>query len=169
MVDVQTVSIVIAAVAVVVAAVNIIIQNRKAEKTRQTELMMQLFSPFRDYEFIRHYFEILNREWKDFDDYMKKYGMQNYEEYSKELHVMSFFSSLGLFVRMGLIDLETVVRWHPEATLWLWEKMQPIAQEAYKRMTASGTWRMENKPYEWFEYLYDEMKKREQQPASRKE
>jgi len=159
-VDIIEVSAIVAAAGVVVAAVSIVVQNRKAEKTRKTELIMQLFDPFRDYEFLRHYFELLNREWKDYGDYMKKYG--NYEEYSKEVHVTSFFSSLGLFVRMGLIDLDTVVKWHPEAILWLWEKFEPIIQEAYKRMTADGTWRMKYKPYEWFEYLYNEMKKREQ-------
>ncbi len=74
MVDIQTFSIVIAAAAVVVAAVSIIMQNRKAEKTRRTQLMMQLFGPFRDFEFLRHYFEILYHwEWTDLDDYVKKY------------------------------------------------------------------------------------------------
>ncbi len=83
-------------------------------------------------------------------------------EYSKAVHVASFFNSLGLFVKMKLIDLDTVMKWHPEACLWFWEKVGPVIQEAQKRMIASGKWRMEYRPLEWFEYLYNEMKKREQ-------
>jgi len=150
MIDIQTVSIVIA-----------------AEKTRQTELMMQLFGPFRDFELLRHYFEIVyNWDWTDYDDYVKKYAQKD-TEYSKFVHVSSFFNTLGLLVRMKLIDLETIVKWHPEATLWFWEKMEPIIKEAEKRMIASGKWRMKHRPFEWLEYLYNEMKKTEQQLASK--
>jgi hypothetical protein len=93
MVDVQTASIVIAAAAVVVAAVNIIMQNRKAEKARRTQLMMQLFGPLRNFEFIRQWVEIvLTWEWKDFDEWMKKY-FQNPNEYPKFIYVTSFFNS----------------------------------------------------------------------------
>jgi len=161
-VNVETISIVTAAAAIVIAAVSIIIQNRKAEKTRQTELMVQLLDPFRDFEMIRHYFEILrNWKWTDYDDYVRKYAQKD-TEYSKLIHVVTYFNTLGLLVKMKLIDLETVMKWNPEACLWFWEKVGPLFQEGQKRLIASGSWQMKYKPLEWFEYLYDEMKKREQ-------
>ena len=167
MVDIQTASIIIAAVAVVVAAVSIIMQNRKAEKARQTQLMMQFMGPLRDFEFLRHYFEILFQwKWTDIDDYRKKY-VENYEEYSKVVHVVSFFNTLGLMLKTKIIDLETALKWHPEACLWFWEKVGPVIQEDQKRWIASGQWRMPYKPLEWFEYLYNEMKKAEQPPTSK--
>jgi len=58
-VDITEISAVVAAVAVVVAAVSIVVQNRKAEKTRKTELMMELFGPLRDFEFVRQWVDIL--------------------------------------------------------------------------------------------------------------
>ena len=163
----QTVSIAIAAAAVVVAAVSIIIQNRKAEKTRRTQLMMQLFGPLRDFEFLRQWVEIvLTWEWKDFDDWMKKY-FQNPIEYPKFIYVSSFFNSLGLLLKMGLVDFETISRWHPEAALWFWEKVGPMIQEGQNRLIASGKWPMKYRPLEWLEYLYNEMKKYEQKLQQR--
>jgi len=165
-VDVQTASIVIAAAAVGVAAVSIIMQNRKAEKARRTQLMMQLFGPLRNFEFIRQWVEIvLTWEWKDFDEWMKKY-FQNPNEYPKFIYVTSFFNSLGLLLKMKLIDFETISSWHPEAALWLWEKVGPMIQEGQRRLITSGKWSMKYKPEEWFEYLVNEMKKREQAGAS---
>jgi len=48
MTDIQTVSVVIAATSVAIAAIASVIQGKKAEKTRKTELIAQLFSPFSD-------------------------------------------------------------------------------------------------------------------------
>ena len=165
MVDITEISAVVAAVAVVVAAVSIIVQNRKAEKTRKTVLMMQLFSPLRDFEFVRQWVNILQTwKWKDYDDFTEKY-FRNPDEYAKFIYVTSFYNTVGLLLKMKIIDFETVSRWHPEATLWLWEKIGPMIQEGEKRMIASGRWHMKYKPEEWFEYLYNEMKKRQQQAS----
>jgi len=156
---------IIAATALVVAAINVIMQNRKAEKTRQTHLMMQLFSPLRDFQFIRQWVDMLNTwEWKDYDDFAEKY-FRNPDEYAKFIHVTSFYNTVGLLLKMKIIDLETVSRWHPEATIWLWEKIGPMIKEGEKRMIESGRWHMEHRPEEWFEYLYNEMKRREQQAS----
>ena len=45
MADVQTISVVVAATSVVIAAIALVIQGKKAEKARKTELIAQLFSP----------------------------------------------------------------------------------------------------------------------------
>jgi hypothetical protein len=164
--DIIEVSAIVAAAGVVVAALSIIVQNRKAEKTRKTELIMQLFGPLRDFEFIRQWVDILQTwEWKDYDDFREKY-FGNPDEYAKFIYVTSFYNTVGLLLKTKIIDLETVSRWHPEATIWLWEKIGPVIKEGERRMIESGRWHMEYKPEEWFEYLYNEMKKREQQPAS---
>ena len=169
MIDIIEVSAIVAAAGVVVTAASIIVQNRKAEKTRQTVLMMQLFGPLRDFEFIRQWVEMmLTWEWKDYDDFRKKY-FENPNEYAKFIYVTSFYNTVGLLLKTKMIDYETISRWHPEATLWLWEKIGPMIQEGEKRMIASGRWHMKYKPEEWFEYLYNEMKKREQQQAAEKE
>lgn len=158
--DVQTISIVIAAASVVIAALATIIQNRKTEKSRKTELLAMLFSPFNDPVLVSHWNEIVNHwKWKDYDDYWEKYGQKNIEA-SKLISTASFFNSLGLLVKMGLLDIDIVRRWSPEACLWFWEKTKPIFFEARKRLKAAG--RAEYRIWKNVEYLYDEMQKREQ-------
>ena len=55
--DVQTVSIVIAAVSVVIGVINSIMSNKKAEEQRQMQLFTQLYDYFVDKEFSRDYKE----------------------------------------------------------------------------------------------------------------
>jgi len=160
MVDVQAVSVVIAAASVVAAAAGSIMQSRKAERMRKTELFMQLFSPFSDPVLVSNWNEIVHHwKWTDYDDYWKKYG-QKETEAPKFVATASFFNGLGLLVKMGLLDVDTVRKWSPEACLWFWEKMEPIVREGRERLKAKG--RAEHKIWGNVEYLYNELQKREQ-------
>ena len=149
-VDIQTVSIAIASASVVVAAVYYILQLRHQKRMRQTDLVMKLYSQFNSLEFQKAWNEILNREAKDFDDYSKKYGMV------EATAVGMFFEGIGILLRRKLIDIGLVDDMFTSPIKWTWEKMKDLTIEARKV-------RKQPTIFEWFEYLYDEMKKREQQ------
>jgi len=90
----------------------------------------------------------------DYDDFMKKYRMP-----AKSIvplwQVSKFFDGVGVLLRRKLVDIGLVDElFHTEATL-LWEKVKPLAEGRRKEL---------NQPtvYQCFEYLYNEMKKREQ-------
>lgn len=165
MIDVQTISIVIAATSVVVAAISVLIETRKAEKqrkieieTRRANLFIQLYQQWCNTEFVNYWMDVRNRwEWKDYDDFRKKYMLVP-SEWTKFLSICGFFESLALMVRMELIDMKTLLSmgYWSDSVLDFWEKIKPIAQETRKR------W---NKPYfcGWLEWLNNEIKKGEQQ------
>jgi len=154
--DIASISAIVAAGSVVVTALAIIMQSRKAEKTRKTELLAMLFSPFNDPVLVSHWNDIVNHsEWKDYEDYSKKYGQNNIEA-SKFISTASFLNSLGLLVRMHLLETDIVQRWSPESCIWFWEKMEPIIQEAIRRLKAMG--RTDYGIWENIEYLYKELK-----------
>jgi len=148
-VDIQTVSIAIASAGVFAAAVYYIFQIRHQTRMRQTDLVMKLYSQFNSFEFQKVWYEILKREAKDYYDYEKKYGLAEFTA------IDIFFEGIGILLRRKLIDIELVDDMFTTPIKWTWEKMKDITLE----------WRkVRNQPEigEWLEYLYNEMKRREQ-------
>lgn len=160
MLDVSTISKVVEATFILIGILIAVIQLRNLNKTRQTELFMNLYETFRNREFQRQYAEIIfQHKWKDFDDWLKKYGpVTNIEAFSSWISVPAYFEGIGVLLDRKMIDMSLVDDMLSTQTLLLWEKIEPITKEYRERVKRPQLW-------EWFEYLYDEMKKREQQLA----
>ncbi|HVP27053.1 MAG TPA: hypothetical protein VMT26_05240 [Candidatus Bathyarchaeia archaeon] len=154
MVDVQTVSIAIASASVVVGVVYYALELRHQNRIRQTDLVMKLYSQFDSLEFQKVYEEVLNREPMNYYDYEKKYG------WAEATAVGMFFEGIGILLHRKLVDIELVDDMFTSHIKWTWEKYKDITYEGRK---------LTNQPeiYEWFEYLYNEMKKREQKLQSK--
>jgi hypothetical protein len=149
MVDIQTVSIAVASASVVAGVIYYAFQIRHQNKIRHTDLVMKLYSQFNNLEFQKVWEEVLNRQAKDYDDYRNKYGM------AEVTAVGMFFEGIGILLKRKLIDIELVDDMFTTPIKWTWEKIKEQTLE---------TRRVRNQPeiLEWFEYLYNEMKKREQ-------
>jgi len=149
MVSITEVSAVVAAAGVLVGVIYYILNIRHQYKVRQTDLVMKLYSQFNSFGFQKVWYEVLKREAKDYYDYEKKYG------WAEGTAVGLFFEGIGILLRRKLIDIELVDDMFTTPIKWTWEKMKDITLE----------WRkVKNQPeiLEWLEYLYNEMKKREQ-------
>jgi len=135
-----------------------VIQLRNLNETRQTELFMNLYETFRSREFQKQYAEIIfQHTWKDFDDWMEKYGpVTNIEAFSSWISVPAYFEGIGVLLNRKTIDINMVDDMLSTQILLLWEKIEPITKEYRKSTKRPQLW-------EWFEYLYNKIKKREQQ------
>jgi len=160
MLDIPSISAIVAAVGVIVGVVFAVLQLRDLVKTRQTDLVVRLYSAFSGKELQEAYLEtVYGMEFVDYDDFMKKYGMRGMP--SKSVlplwQVGKFFDGVGVLLRRKLVDIGLVDElFHAEATI-VWEKIKPLVEGRRKEL---------NQPtiYKHFEYLYSEMKKREQNP-----
>ena len=92
MVDIQTISIAIASAGVFAAAVYYIIQIRHQTKVRQTDLTFRLYSQVCTKEFQEAAHRFLSTEYKDYDDFVKRYG-----DYFSEKPVPIAFGMVGMF------------------------------------------------------------------------
>jgi len=163
-VDIQTVSIAIASTGVFLAAIYYVFQIRHQTRIRQTEietrqanLLIQIYNYYYYKEdFLNTENEILFQwKWKDFDDFWKKYGPEaNVKAFNKWDSVGTYFKGVGVLVKLELIDLNLVDELMGTSIRLHWEKSGPIVKEFRARMWPHA--------YEWFEYLYNELKKREQ-------
>jgi hypothetical protein len=74
MVDIQTVSIVIASASVVVGVVYYALQIRHQAKMRQTDFIVRLYSTYGSKEFRDMLVELHNLQFNDYKDFEKTYG-----------------------------------------------------------------------------------------------
>jgi len=157
MVDIQTISVTIASAGVFAAALYYIFQIRHQNKVRQTDLVMRLYSQFfgsEDHQ--RAGKKVLWITYEDYDDFVKKYGAPNSEEPIPMAidKVLYSFEELGVLLSKKLVDIDLIDQLMGYNIMMIGAKVMPIIEEARKRLNLPRVWTN-------FEYLYNEMKKRE--------
>jgi hypothetical protein len=147
-VGVTEISAIVAAVSVVVGVVLTVVELRNLVQQRKSDLLVRLFSTVGSKDWLEAWMRIRDRETLDYDDYKEKYGFVEANE------VFVFFEMAGRLVKKRLIDIDLLPFAHGQVKA-TWEKMNPILEGSRKRFN-------EQRIGYGFEYLYNEMKKREQ-------
>jgi len=153
MVDLQTISVMLAATSIVIAASYYILTLRNTRLTRQAQLFMQLYQNFTSQDLHKNHIEMLNYEWEDYDDFERKYGSDyNIDSYSKRASLWLWFNGIGLLVQKGLVDPEMVYFTAGNQALWNWNKFETIIKEIGRRYNVSDS-------FIHYEYLVHELRK----------
>jgi hypothetical protein len=154
--DIPSISAIVAAVGVLVGVVIAVVELRNLVKQRQTDLVTRLSRDIAvDERALDAFVDIMEADFDDYDDFLKKYG----KFISKNQVPMSFmmignsFEQIGVLLRNKLIDASLVDQLFPISIMW--DKMKPLVEDMRKEYRDPTF-------FEWFEYLYNEMEKREQ-------
>jgi hypothetical protein len=157
MLDIPSISGIVAAVGVIVGVVFASLQLQDLAKSRRTDLIMRLYSAFGGKEFQDAWVETMRLEFKDYDDYLKKYGgTAEKPVYTSVNMVASFFEGIGILLHTKLVDIALVDDLFSSDIVITWRKMKPLVEGWRKHFTRPQI-------SEYFEYLYDEMQRREQE------
>src|SRR5262245_35699927 len=143
------VSIVIAAASVVAASTFYSFQIRNQLRLRKTDLVMRLYATFDSLEFQRAFHTVY---WADFHDSASAIAITGGER-QVWTYLLSFYDQIGVLLRRRLIEFDMVDDLLGNSTRQLWEKVAPMIREARERY--------DPRLYEHFEFLYDEMIRRE--------
>jgi hypothetical protein len=155
----QTASIIITCAGILVAVIYYVLQLRHQSRMRQTDLVMRLYATFESSEFQKANFEIQGLELTtDFDAYLKKYGQEHRVAVSTQA---AYYEGIGVLLHRKLIDIGLVDDLLSTPIISTWEKIEPIVKARREQLKRPQI-------FEWFEYLYNEMQKREQQLAKAK-
>jgi hypothetical protein len=149
MVDIQTVSVAIASTSVVIVAIYYVFQIRHQTRLRQTDLVMRLYSTFGSKEFQDAWTRIESIEFKNYDEYVKKCGLGDYAQCA------TFFEGIGVLLQKKLIDINLVDALFSVPLKFMYERMKPIIEGNREQFH-------DQRVFEHFEYVYNEMQKREQ-------
>jgi hypothetical protein len=147
-VDISSISAIIAAACVIVGFVFTYLQLRNLVKTRRTELRWRILQSTNSKEFLEAGMKIMDMEFKDQKDFEEKYGDLRVEM----TLVLNLFDGIGELLRNGLTDYETV---SSMPVVVMWEKLIPFVEGARRAYDDPSWWAN-------FEYFYNEAKKRQQ-------
>ncbi len=155
MLDIPSISIVIAAISVVVGVVFAVIELRNAMKQRRTGILMSLYSRFGSAEFAKAFERIRTSEYKDYREYVEKYGV------GELFQIGSVFEGLGFLMHRKLVDKDLASLFSSSESVSSWEKIRPLIEGARGQLGQRKVG--EYIPsFHWWEYFYDEVRKREQ-------
>ena len=153
--DVTSFSAVVAAISVVAGVIFAIFQMRDAAKTRHTGLIVQLNPALKVpmTEIIEAVNRIWTLEFKDYSEYRANYGEPLAD--AALWTTTGYYDGLGYLLSKRLIDVDTIEYLLSGSSTGVWEKLKPIVD---------GTRTEYNMPelFKWFEYLYEELRRREQ-------
>lgn len=161
--DVASISSIVAAVGVVVGVILTVQELRHIHKQRQTDLLVRL-APWLNMsggELLQAYVKVLNLDFKDYDEFVEKYG-QPLAEKPEQMAIMTvgnYFEAVGTLLRKKLLDLDLVWEYWGETFITLWQRRYKVYVEGVRKEF--------NQPEfgDAGEYLFYEMQKRERQLA----
>jgi hypothetical protein len=144
---------------VIIGVVFTVLQLRDLVKTRQTDLILRLQSSWRSRELRESYVAVMGMKYKNYDEFAKKYPLWGEGSGAPEARgvseVGSFFDGVGILLHRKLLDVEMVDELFGIFIKATWEKLQPGIEGRRKEFDPGLR--------KWFEYLYNEVKKRELQ------
>ena len=162
MVDIQTVSIAVASASVVAGVVYYALQLRHQSKIREMDAIVRMNPSFSlsliDWQ--QAAFKIANLQFKDYDDFVEKYGSLSVETPTiMAIHTIgNYTEGIGLLLKRKLVSINYVWDCYGPTIILFWEKLKPVIEGFRKQYNVPRAWVP-------FEYVYNEMKKREHDGA----
>jgi len=153
----QTISIAIASTSIVIAVFYYILQIQHQKKMRETDLIMRTTPVFSiNYREWREYMLHLPFDYKDYGDFVKKYGsfMSGKPEPEATLMFLSYFEMLGILLKRNLLSIDLVYDFYGMYNAYF-EVFMPVIEGVRKEY--------KTREFVNCEYLLKEMKKRERQ------
>lgn len=155
--DVGTTVALLAAIGVLMGLVLTLLELRQLIAQRKVEMMLGMVPWFKmdNKEFMESLFLVLSAEYKDYDEFARKYGDPSFfasGPVSKAfVNVAGFYEGLGILYRKHLIDRVLINDFYDFMVISGWQKLKPIVL---------GLREKNNEPRLFceFEYLANEMK-----------
>ena len=159
--DIPSISAIIAAIGVLVGVGLTVQELRHLVRQRQTDLITKLsYDISTNRQFLEASTDVFAAEFKDYDDFVRKYGKlisKNQVPISFSM-IGNFYEQVGVLLKNKLIDISLVDQLLPASNIW--EKMKPMVKGMREEYHDPAI-------FEWFEYLSNELKKRQQKLQQR--
>jgi len=158
-IDLQTLSMIVAAASVVLGVIYYLYNLRTTLETRQASLFMQLYSIYESKDFLKDYTDLWKYEYTDINDWMQKYHpVKNPEAYASFMRIGRFYEGVGILIEKKLISMDLVVELMREAIIFNWDRLKIYAY-GQRELTHMPIWAH-------FESLYNEVKARQPDAVS---
>ena len=122
MVDLSLVRDLIAIASFIIALTYYILNIQHQQKTRQTQMFMQIYQRWSNTETSQQVWEMINWEWEDVEDYRNKYGTKHPEKISMSQSHFNYYDGLGLLLKKKSVDRDTVYQTLGRRIIIFWFK-----------------------------------------------
>jgi len=157
-VDIQTISIAIASASVIAGVIYYALQLRHQSKIREldTIIRMNVSYSLSLSEWQQATLRVMNLQFKDYDDFVKKYGSLTTETPTlMAVYMISNYSEgVGYLLKRKLVSINYVWDTFGLTAILFWEKLKPVIEGLRKEYNSPTS-------FEPFEYLYNEMKRKQ--------
>jgi hypothetical protein len=153
-IDVTTVSIVIASTGVLAGVIYYVLEIRHQSRLRQTESLIRL-SPWFNMnarEVQEAITQVCSIEYENYDDYIKRYSGK--PEHMTLKILGNYFEGIGILVSRKLVKADIVYDFWGDIIKSTWEKIGPLIKDMRKDSCDPSM-------FMFWENLYNEMKKKE--------
>jgi len=124
---------------------------RQTLETRQISLIDNIVTRSMGENGFRNFFELMRYEWKDFEDFERKYGSENnLEATAKRFSVWQDYNLIGMMLRKVLVTADGLCDMGVQEVTFLWEKYRSVIEEERRRYMSKNF-------LSDFEYLAGEM------------
>ena len=154
--EIQTYSIVVASAGVFMATVYYILQIRHQDRMRHLDLFMRLYSTWGSRDMLDAHRRFFGLKIEDYDELIKKHGplSESSQLYTDIDQIGWFFNLMGFLVREKIVHIKLVDELLGYWVITNWENI-------YRTMIYGARKQYDiPESYQWFEYLYNELKKR---------
>jgi hypothetical protein len=97
-------------------------------KAREMEICRLTMSDMASDQGLQRYAIVMTLEWKDYEDFMERYGYSNPEIYGKWCSQFFLLETMGVLVKSGITPAETLYYLGGYGVIRLWEKYKDIIQ-----------------------------------------
>ena len=154
MIDLQTVLTYLTLISVPIGVFYHILTLWNAQKTRKTQILLQLYQTMSNPENNRLLWEFMALEWDDYEDFMLKYSpAADPDHASRRQAFWSQYDGLGMLVKNNVVDLNTVYRTRGSHIMMVWFKFESII----KRLRVDEEKQIGSEYLQDFEFLAERM------------
>ena len=157
MVNIQTISIAIASASVVVAVIYYALLIRRQDRMRHLDLFMRIYSTWGSEDMLNAHRRLLVLKVGDYDSFVKEHGpLTESSQINTDVDRIGwFFNLMGFFVKEKIVNMKLVDELLGYWVVKYWETIKPLVYGWRRQYSLPES-------YQWFEYLYSEMKKKRQ-------
>jgi hypothetical protein len=143
----QSISYIAGALGVCIAATFYVVNLRETTRNRNAAFANSVQQNMQNKEWQQRFIEVLNMQWRDFDDFRARYDSSvDVENYAKRHSILISYDILGWQLRRGLIGLDFFSDVWALGIVTCWHKFKPII-EGYRG------WQYPKGAFRDFEYL----------------
>jgi len=139
--DVTSISAIVAAAGVLIGVAYYILDLRHNREAKEMELSRMVISDVQSEQGAQRWATVMNLEWRDYDDFMKKYSSHsNTEIFSKWSSMFMTLDTIGFLIKRKVVKAETVYEIGGAASIQTWEKYKGIIQRLRDEYSRQDFW-----------------------------